>query len=117
MSDMLLWLDDAIGRHQNGDRFHLYMPALDWVAMDRTHNMPRLGAHLVSTSQDVFEFSATSEPLVVKAGRIIQSVLNISEHDFDPDVPLTSYGMDSLSAGRLSCVICVLSDRRLTPFI
>ncbi|KAJ6466074.1 putative polyketide synthase, partial [Mycena vitilis] len=100
IDDMLLSLDDAIGKYQKGARFDRYMPSLDWDTMDRTHGMPKLGAHLVPSHTRNIEVA--SEPVEVQAARIIQSVLNISEADFDSEVPLTAYGVDSLSAGRLS---------------
>ncbi|KAJ7730966.1 putative polyketide synthase [Mycena maculata] len=98
--EMMLWLDDAISKYQHGARFHKYIPSLDWEIMDRTHGMPMLGVHLVPSAID--KVHVASEPIVVQAARIIQNVLNISQDDFDVDVPLTSYGVDSLSAGRLS---------------
>ncbi|KAJ7157757.1 putative polyketide synthase [Mycena filopes] len=106
--DMVLWLDDAISKFQNGARFHRYFPNIDWQTLDRTHGMPRMGAHLVhSTSGDA---AAPSESEIVKASRIIQNVLNISEHDFDVEVPLTWYGVDSLSAGRLSFALRSIAE-------
>jgi hypothetical protein len=115
----MLWLDDALTRFQAGARFHTYMPSMNWEALHRTHGMPRSGAHLVPSSEDTREASAESEPVVVQAGRIICSALNISDDDFNADVPLTSYGIDSLSAGRLSCVILSRGgeiDADLNPF-
>ncbi|KAF8205835.1 acyl transferase domain-containing protein [Mycena galopus ATCC 62051] len=99
--ELLLWFDDSINKHQNGARFNMYMPRLDWAALDRTHGMPRIGTHLVPSSQ-IIQDGARSESPLSRAGRIIQNVLSISEDDFDVEVPLTSYGIDSLSAGRLS---------------
>ncbi|KAJ7638204.1 putative polyketide synthase [Roridomyces roridus] len=98
--EMMLWVDDSIRKYQNGGRFQRYMPRLDWETLDRTHGMPRLGTHLVHAYTETN--AVETEPVGVRAGRIIQNVLNISKDDFDDDVPLTSYGVDSLSAGRLS---------------
>ncbi|KAF7363153.1 putative polyketide synthase [Mycena venus] len=100
--EMLMWLDDAIVKYQSGGRFQRYLPNLNWEALDRTHGMPKLGVHLVHSSKDVTEVQGGGEVIVAKAARIIQNVLNISEEDFDADVPLTFYGIDSLLAGRLS---------------
>jgi hypothetical protein len=104
--EMLLWLDDALKKYQDGARFHRYVPNLDWEAMHRTHGMVRLGAHLLKdlAPGGTAETQAASEPVVNKASRIIRNLLNISEDDFNVSVPLTSYGVDSLSAARLSCV-------------
>ncbi|KAJ7656557.1 hypothetical protein B0H17DRAFT_1265163 [Mycena rosella] len=98
--ELILWLDDAFSRYQTGSRFHRYIPNVDWEAMDRTHGMPKLGAHLVPSRTVTHQ--ARSEPVADKASRVIRGVLGISEDDFDPEMPLTSYGIDSLSASRLS---------------
>ncbi|KAF8166302.1 acyl transferase domain-containing protein [Mycena galopus ATCC 62051] len=101
--EMIFWLDDAIGQFQRGARFERYMPNLNWEVLDRTHGMPKLGKHLVHSVQELAEGAqVTSEIVADKTGEIIRNVLNISEGDFDADVPLTAYGIDSLSAGRLS---------------
>jgi hypothetical protein len=101
---MLLWLDDAICLYQSGARFQRYIPNVDWEAMDRTLGMTRVGAHLVrSRSQEI---PVASESVESQASTIVRSVLNISEDDFDVNMPLTSYGLDSLSASRLSYVKC-----------
>ncbi|KAJ7215617.1 hypothetical protein C8J57DRAFT_1538168 [Mycena rebaudengoi] len=63
--------------------------------------MSKLGLHLVPSVGDL-EVHAQNEPPVVIASRIIQDVLNIGDGEFDVDVPLSSYGVDSLAAGRLS---------------
>ncbi|KAJ6465896.1 putative polyketide synthase [Mycena vitilis] len=99
--ELIGWLDDAICKFQHGARFHRYIPNLDWEAMDRTLGMPKLGAHLVP-SRTATIVNGTAETVLDKASHIIRSVLSIPENDFDADVPLTSYGIDSLSASRLS---------------
>ncbi|KAF7348023.1 putative polyketide synthase [Mycena sanguinolenta] len=102
--EMVLWLDDALGKYQRGARFQRYIPNLDWDAMHRTHGMARLGAHLLRqlARDSLAETQAGSESAIVKASSIIRNVLNISEDTFSVEVPLTSYGIDSLSAARLS---------------
>ncbi|KAJ7174132.1 acyl transferase domain-containing protein [Mycena crocata] len=102
--EMLLWLNDALGKFQQGARFQKYIPNLDWDAEHRTHGMARLGAHLLQnlTRDGTAETQVETEPILVKASRIIRNLLNVSEDDFSVDVPLTSYGVDSLSAARLS---------------
>ncbi|KAJ7628924.1 hypothetical protein FB45DRAFT_1004360 [Roridomyces roridus] len=101
--EMVLWLDDAIARFQQGHQFHRYLPNLDWNALDRALGMPKLGAHLIDLPQNSRETDAdNAEATTDRIAQIIRDILKISEDDFDPAVPLTSYGMDSLSAGRLS---------------
>lgn len=53
--------------------------------------------HLVSSETDAAA-SKADESLDAR----IQAILDISPDDFSPEVPLTAYGLDSLSAARLS---------------
>lgn len=71
-AELILYLDDALSKYQSGARFGRYIPNVDWEVMDRTHGMPRSGAHLVP-SRAITE--VTSEPIVDKASRVIRSVL------------------------------------------
>ncbi|KAJ7192838.1 acyl transferase domain-containing protein, partial [Mycena pura] len=101
--ELLLWIDDALSKFQGGARFHQYMPSMKWEAFSRTKDMPHMGAHLIPSADDAFEDKPSeSEPITAKVERVICSALNVSDDSFDADVPLTSYGIDSLSAGRLS---------------
>ncbi|KAJ7724718.1 hypothetical protein DFH07DRAFT_783191 [Mycena maculata] len=56
--------------------------------------MPKLGKHLVPSCNE--EIQVTRGSGVDQAARIIQSLPNISQDDFDVDVLLTPYGLDSL---------------------
>ncbi|KAF9537296.1 hypothetical protein CPC08DRAFT_771327 [Agrocybe pediades] len=48
---------------------------------------------------------------------VILSALDVQEDDFDPSVPLTSYGLDSISAGRLSQALSpLIRITQLQPF-
>ncbi|KAJ7622564.1 hypothetical protein DFH06DRAFT_1482051 [Mycena polygramma] len=49
--------------------------------------------------------TAEVRPEAVQALDIIQSVLEIDARDFDPNVPLTSYGLDSLGATKLAMLL------------
>ncbi|CCM06132.1 uncharacterized protein FIBRA_08382 [Fibroporia radiculosa] len=97
--EMILWLEDAIFRFQNGQKFHHYVPDLDWESVDKTLGMPPMGRHLVpvQVAQDV---SARDD--VDQLADTVRDVLNVSASDLSPDAPLTTYGIDSLSAARLA---------------
>jgi len=105
--DMIAWLDDAICRHQHGHRFNRYIPSLNWEELDRTLGMPKMGRHLVSA--DLAEQAPTGSTLDRMAD-IIRNVLNIQPADFSFETPLTAYGIDSLSAGRLSFLLRPIVD-------
>ena len=94
--EMNLWFEDALVRFQRGERFARYIPALDWGAVDRTIGMPVIGRHLLPI---------TEEELVDSQTDIIRNVLGIRPADFSSDTPLTTYGIDSLSAARISFML------------
>ncbi|CAA7270507.1 unnamed protein product [Cyclocybe aegerita] len=100
--DMIRWFDDAMVRFQHGQRIVRYVPDLNWEALERTQGMPRLGMHLLAdqvleVSDDVDDSERMTE--------VIKNVLAVPAADFSPDVPLTAYGIDSLSASRLSFLL------------
>jgi hypothetical protein len=78
-----------------------------------------IGGHLIpSLKDDNTELAEGSGDEVVslqdQVEWVIRTALNVDKERFDPDVPLTSYGLDSLSAGRLSYVVLVLLVYSLT---
>ncbi|KAJ3513618.1 hypothetical protein NLJ89_g2846 [Agrocybe chaxingu] len=100
--DMIRWFDDAMARFQHGRRIVRYVPDLNWEALERTQGMPRLGTHLladqvVDVSDDVDDSERMTE--------VIKNVLAVPAADFSSDVPLTAYGIDSLSASRISFLL------------
>ncbi|KAJ7363860.1 acyl transferase domain-containing protein [Mycena albidolilacea] len=104
--EMILWLQDALYRHLHGARFHRYLPALDWGALDSVHGMPKLGAHLVPSpdpwATDLVTLDG-DEPGSIR--KVVQESLNIPPSDFADNLPLTAYGIDSLSASRISFLL------------
>lgn len=99
---MIKWFDDSMSRFQKGQRIVRYVPDLNWEAMDRTQGVPRLGKHLlpnqaIETASDLDDATYMS--------RIVRNVLDIPEVDFSLNVPLTTYGIDSLSASHISFLL------------
>ncbi|PCH35877.1 ketoacyl-synt-domain-containing protein [Wolfiporia cocos MD-104 SS10] len=83
--------------------FDLYIPDLKWDLVQEQLGPSPLYDHLVRGS------SLSSLARLENSGNtretlenIIRDHLKIAKEDFSPDVPFTSYGIDSLSAGRLS---------------
>lgn len=99
---MIKWFDDSMSRFQKGQRIVRYIPDLNWEAMDRTQGMPRLGKHLLP-NQAIEAASDLDD--AAHMSRIVRNVLDIPEADFSLDVPLTAYGIDSLSASRISFLL------------
>ncbi|KAK0195634.1 putative polyketide synthase [Armillaria mellea] len=93
--EMLQWLEDGINMLQSGQDFWLYIPNFDWSELTRTIGETRLIRHLV---QSRIVPSDVNDKLV----QIIVETLEISPEDLSFEVPLTTYGLDSLSASRLA---------------
>ncbi|KAK7442939.1 hypothetical protein VKT23_015881 [Stygiomarasmius scandens] len=98
---MLLSLNDAIYRQQMGQKLTRYIPCLDWGSLDRNIGMHVLGKHLVPEDQAKPQVTSTDN-VCEEISRIVQEVLEIPKSDFRTDIPFTAYGIDSLSASRLS---------------
>lgn len=79
-----------------------YIPDFDWTQVQDHFGSTPLYDHLVCrvSSSDTDQNSAIE--LERSLGDIVCDVLDIDHQDLSPDVPLTSYGLDSLSAAALS---------------
>ena len=91
-------------RYQHGQRITRYVPDLDWEAMDRVHGMSRIGKHLVPNTKEITDPDSVLDE-AEQIAKIVKTVLDIPEGDFSPEVPFTAYGIDSLSASRLSFLL------------
>lgn len=96
---MTHWLADAIRKVLQGHRFTLYIPDLDWEALNRTLGITRTGSHLVPFRNAVVD---TEDDGIDKMAELVIRILNIPRDEFSKEVPLTAYGLDSLSASRLA---------------
>ncbi|KAF9477477.1 hypothetical protein BDN70DRAFT_994948 [Pholiota conissans] len=105
-SELFECLGDGI-RSMENQKFSLYIPRYNWFYMREHFGSSPIYNHLVYEAvQDVQDASAASRE---QLQAIIRKHLDVDESDFSPDIPFTSYGLDSLSAGRLS--------RALKPFL
>ncbi|KJA25964.1 polyketide synthase [Hypholoma sublateritium FD-334 SS-4] len=99
-SELLECVGDGIRVIAN-KRMSLYVPRLNWYYMKKHLGPSPIYNHLVyEPTQNKEEASTNSADVLIPA--IIMKLLDIEQDDFSPDIPLTSYGLDSLSAGRLS---------------
>ncbi|KAH7925399.1 polyketide synthase [Leucogyrophana mollusca] len=80
--------------------FWLYVPNFDWYRMQRDFGASPIYDHLVVTPE-VAESTVADESSISLQGLVLQ-FLDVTPEDFSPEVPFTSYGLDSLSAGRLA---------------
>lgn len=99
---MIAFFDDAMFRFQQSQSVGRYVPDLNWEGLERTQGIPRIGHHLIpSSSTEVHEDQDDME----RMADIVRGVLDIPAADFSPHVPLTAYGIDSLSASRISFLL------------
>ncbi|THU95611.1 hypothetical protein K435DRAFT_859397 [Dendrothele bispora CBS 962.96] len=104
MQEMILWLEDAMIQFFNGRKMRYYTPEFDWAQISTvTLGATDLIQHLLpSTSvSGLFASDLGVDPSVALL-EMIGKILEIPEDEFSLDVPLTSYGLDSFTASRIS---------------
>ncbi|KAG1725077.1 acyl transferase domain-containing protein [Suillus paluster] len=97
---VLQFIDEGIRKLADGP-FGFYIPDFDWDAVCVNMGNSPMYSHLLPERS-----TAEHEPSVSQDGNsiadIICTTLDVAREDLSPDVPLTMYGLDSLSAARLS---------------
>jgi Male sterility protein/Phosphopantetheine attachment site len=92
-------LEDGIRKLADGP-FWQYIPDLDWNIVQKHLGSSAIFEHLVVTTAD----EATGQ--AIDTGESMENVvielLDVDPSEFSVDVPFTAYGLDSLSAARLS---------------
>ncbi|KAK6966524.1 polyketide synthase [Favolaschia claudopus] len=102
-----LWayLEDGLRKLDEGTPFNQYFPDVDWRTVDRQFTLPASCRHLLSTSASL----DLDEPSILLSGEAlltqILNLLEVSTEDFDIEQPLATYGLDSLSAAKLSSIL------------
>ncbi|THH18839.1 hypothetical protein EW146_g2208 [Bondarzewia mesenterica] len=94
---------DCIGdgiRMLENQEFWLYIPEFNWFCMQRDFGSSPLYNHLVKTPEAVS--TIYEEDSIMSLQDLVLQFLDVDPVDFSPEMPLTAYGLDSLSAGRLS---------------
>ncbi|EJD43640.1 ketoacyl-synt-domain-containing protein [Auricularia subglabra TFB-10046 SS5] len=76
----------------------VYVPDFNWELISKYLGRTSLFAHLLNESEAEGTEPDASDTLEAR----IMSILDIAAEDFSGDVPLTGYGLDSLSAARLA---------------
>ena len=101
VTEMCEYLADAIAMIRKGPLWQ-YIPNCSWHILQRDFGASHSFAHLLtepSPSTDVANSHSLSGPSI---RGIISQILDIELEDVSPEAPLTSYGLDSLSAIALS---------------
>ncbi|KAK7039784.1 polyketide synthase [Favolaschia claudopus] len=102
--EICLCLEDGLLRMQNGERISLYIPNLKWDSLEIMSSTPiPLFSHLVKLNST--HHSAEVEDPYELLQELTLKFIDVSQDDFTHNVPLTSYGLDSLSAAKLSTAL------------
>ncbi|KAJ7301903.1 hypothetical protein DFH08DRAFT_992112 [Mycena albidolilacea] len=101
--EICLCLEDGLLRMANKERISLYVPNLSWDALYSAVNESLLYRYLVKldVKQDTVEVEDPYEVLQ----EIVLKFVSASKDELEANVPLTSYGLDSLSAARMSTAL------------
>jgi hypothetical protein len=93
------WVNDGLLKLSRGNRAIRYIPDLPWKIIQEDLGVSSTVRHLVEqeASRKVGRVEEKSSIIGILLG-----LLDVDESDFSPEVPLTSYGLDSLGATRMS---------------
>ncbi|KAK7044311.1 polyketide synthase [Favolaschia claudopus] len=102
--EICLCLEDGLLRMQHGEQISVYIPDLNWDSLEIMSSAPiPLFSHLVKLNST--HHSAEVEDLYELLQKLTLKFIDVSQDDFAHNVPLTSYGLDSLSAAKLSTAL------------
>ncbi|KAJ7642043.1 putative polyketide synthase [Roridomyces roridus] len=93
-------VEDGLKRMRTRN-FETYVPDFDWDAVNGHLGVNPLYRHLLTPVASV---SLAADDFTKMEG-IVLAELHLEKSELDPAVPLTSYGLDSLSASRLSSAL------------
>ena len=98
-ADLCAYIKDGLLKLYSGVRAPYYIPEMPWNRLHREIGLASDTIHLVTREE------ATNTVHEGNASTVLDKVLNLldlSASQFSPEVPFTSYGMDSLAATRIS---------------
>ena len=87
----------------DGKTFSQLIPFLPWDIIDSYTKLPNSCRHLIPHNDHLpSRPDAPDEGGHVEALNFVLGVLGVSMDDFSPEVPLTTYGLDSIGAAKLA---------------
>lgn len=107
---MCLSIEDALLKLATGRRSSRYIPEIPWNAA-RSIGLPSSCRHLVTqaqttnTSDEVLDETIAKGDVSQEVLRKILDCLDVDEADFSPELPFTSFGLDSLGATKISQIL------------
>ncbi|KIK61181.1 hypothetical protein GYMLUDRAFT_225393 [Collybiopsis luxurians FD-317 M1] len=101
-------IEDGIRKLRLGRDFKQYIPDLKWTAIEKhMGSLPPSCRHLTSTTEkfscddiDTASLATDQRPL-----EVLLSLLDVSSAEFDPSLPLTTYGLDSIGAAKIAAAL------------
>jgi thioesterase domain-containing protein/aryl carrier-like protein len=107
--DLFTHVANAVNRLRSSTYLMQYIPDLHWHTIASQVKLPQSCRYLVNlTSQEKASQGSALNDNAGNPFEVILDLLELSREEFDPDQPLTVYGLDSISATRIS--------RALRPF-
>ncbi|KAJ7205481.1 hypothetical protein GGX14DRAFT_367915, partial [Mycena pura] len=102
-----LWncLEDGLRKIRDGPSFSRYIPDLDWDLLHARYSLPLAFHHLLSSHRQSTQVKVKDSKGEMDVLQMVLSVLEVEKKDFDFNRSLLSYGLDSLSATRLSAAL------------
>jgi pimeloyl-ACP methyl ester carboxylesterase len=100
-------IGDGILALNHGSADKMYLPDVDWEELQHQLGDSPMYAHFLKGPQASREaLSETSRSSLIDSVRqMALKVLDVDPSEFSPNIPFTSYGLDSLSAGRLAFML------------
>jgi len=96
------YLEDGLLKLYSGVRAQYYIPDLPWNQLHKEVGLSSDTVHLTTKEETTAVVREGGDSNVFDK---VLNLLDLSASDFSPEVPFTSYGMDSLAATRISEVL------------
>ncbi|KAJ7716081.1 hypothetical protein B0H16DRAFT_1476979 [Mycena metata] len=102
-TEMCAYIEDGLRKLADGP-LNIYVPALDFALAMKNIGPSVLYDHLLSKTSSV-DSANDSADLGSMLTPLLLQFIDVAAEDFSREVPFTAYGLDSLSAGRLSIAL------------
>ena len=99
LTELCAYIEDGLLKLYSGARASYYIPNLPWNQLHKEVSLASDSAHLITREETNNNAREGQEANVFDK---VLNLLDLSTSDFSPEVPFTSYGMDSLAATRIS---------------
>ncbi|KAJ3806573.1 hypothetical protein EV368DRAFT_25567, partial [Lentinula lateritia] len=101
--DLIQWMNDALTQIISGSGGQIYIPSMNWDNLSRSIGFTSSLSHLQFSKHTQAEVvDITCSPAQQLIDLILTAYIDVPSNEFSSNIPLTSYGLDSLSASQLS---------------